>query len=187
MRVDPWDEGYTEPKSIKRSLTSRKSNADGHAHEKLIEGACRYYAQRNRAYIVKEPEPFAVKKKYTKTTACVQFINKAQPDFHGTLPGGRAIVFEAKYTATEQMKRDVISGRQEESLDFQASLGAAAFVCVGIKNDAFMVPWQVFRNMKAIFGRQYVRAKDLETWRVRNDSLVYFLDYVGKAKAKKEK
>lgn len=187
MNSAPWDDDYetaiadAKKKDVMRQAIARQSNASGRAHETLIIGACRYYLAKGIAYIVKEPEPFAVKRKDHKTLEFTgQFIKRAQPDFHGTLAGGHSIVFEAKYTDTKRMKRDVISKKQEDSLDKQGALGASVYVCVGIQNNCFMVPWQVFRNMKEIFGRQYVEAKDLEPWRVDNNGLIKFLNYVHK-------
>lgn len=174
--MENWNE-YNE--SAKRSYRAAMSNGRGRQHEMLIEGACRYYKSKGRAYVVKEPEPFrVVRKDHARNMAKVQFISHAQPDFHGTLRGGQSIVFEAKYTDTARMRQDVISKAQAESMDYQCGLGALCFVCAGIQDKTFMVPWSVFSNMKECYGHKYASAEDLEEWRVKNDSVVKFLDYI---------
>lgn len=143
----------------------------------MIEAGCRYYRQTGRAYIVKEPEPFRVIKKDKRTgRAAIQFTRHAQPDFHGTLKGGRSIVFEAKYTQSDKIKQDVITPEQAASLTMQEKLGALAYVCVGISGRAFMVPWYVFGSMKEHFGRKYATAENLLPWEVKQDMAVKFLD-----------
>lgn len=174
-----WSRFY---RTANKSEKSMMSNSRGHQHELLIEGACRYYKAMNRAYIVKEAEPFRVMTKdRANGTAKVQFTKHAQPDFHGTLKGGRAIVFEAKFTDTPRIKQDVISQEQADSLNRQMTLGAACFVCVGIQLQAYMVPWHIFSDMKSYYGHKYADAGNLEEWRVNNDGVIKFLDYYHRA------
>lgn len=106
-----------------------------------------------------------------------RFTARAQPDFQGTLAGGRSIVFEAKYTTTDRMKRDVLTQDQQDALERHARRGAVAAVCAGIGSDFFFVQWEVWRDMKERFGRRYVTAADIEHWRVRFNGAVLFLDY----------
>jgi recombination protein U len=154
------------------------SRSQGMLHEKMIEAGCQYYRQIGRAYIVKEPEPFRVIKKDKRSgRAMIQFVRHAQPDFHGTLKDGLSIVFEAKHTQSDKIKQDVITPEQAASLTMQERLGAAAFVCVGIDNRAFMVPWSVFINMKDFFGRKYATAEDLSPYEVVQDMCIKFLEY----------
>lgn len=108
----------------------------------------------------------------------ISFTARAQPDFQGTLDGGRSIVFEAKYTTTDRLKWDVLTQEQRDTLERHARRGALAAVCGGIGNEFFFVPWTVWRDMKEHFGRKYVTAADLEQWRVRFNGAVLFLDYV---------
>lgn len=144
----------------------------------MIEAGCQYYLQRKKAYIVKEPEPFRVLKKDKRTgRAMIQFVKHAQPDFHGTIAGGRSIVFEAKYTHTDRIKLDVITPAQAESLDLQEKMGASAYVCAGIDNRAFMIPWKVFSHMQEIFGRKYATADELRGYEVVTDMCIRFLEY----------
>ena len=131
-----------------------------------------------RAYIVKEPEPFRVLKKDKRSgRAAIQFVKHAQPDFHGTLKGGRSIVFEAKFTQGDKIKQDVITPEQAASLTMQQKLGAFAFVCAGVGGHVFMVPWSVFSDMKKKYGRKYATVQDLEQYEVKTDMIIHFLEY----------
>ena len=83
------------------------SNNRGHDFEEAIRQACLLYANQGRAKVEKTPEPFRVLEKREGGIFVGRFTAHAQPDFQGTLDGGRSIIFEAKYTTTDAMKRDV--------------------------------------------------------------------------------
>lgn len=94
------------------------NNAQGHDFEKAIEWACVLYARTGTAWIEKTPEPFLVMSK-GKSGGVFQgrFTARAQPDFQGTVAGGRSIVFEAKYTTTDRLRRDALTEKQMEALE----------------------------------------------------------------------
>ena len=153
------------------------NNAQGHSFEDAIKAGCVLYSMRERAEIEKTPEPFRVISKSEKGGIFKgRFTAHAQPDFQGTLAGGRSIVFEAKYTTTDRLKFDVLTDEQQDALERHHRRGAISAVCAGIKNDFFFVPWRVWREMKERFGRKYVTAADLEPFRVRFNGAVLFLD-----------
>lgn len=154
------------------------NNAQGHIFEDNIKAACVAYRERGRAKIDKTPEAFRVKTKHPDGTFTGWFTAPAQPDYQGTLDGGRSIVFEAKYTTTDRMKRGVLTGEQMDDLEDHARCGAVAAVCIGIQDKFFFIPWEVWREMKRNFGRQYVTAADVEKFRVRFTGAVMFLDYI---------
>lgn len=152
------------------------NNAQGHSFEDCIKQACALYSMRGRAEIDKTPEPFRVMEKSRDGIFKGRFTAPAQPDFQGTLDGGRSIVFEAKYTTTDRLKRDILTDEQQDALERHAARGAVAAVCAGIGNNFFFVPWAVWRDMKEHFGRKYVTAENLEPFRVRFNGAVLFLD-----------
>lgn len=154
------------------------NNAQGHDFENAIERACILYARRGIAKIQKVPEPFRVMGK-SKSGGIFQgrFTARAQPDFQGTVKGGRSIVFEAKYTTADRLRRNVVTEAQMDALEQHEKLGALAAVCVGIRGKFFFVPWCFWRDMKQELGRQYVTAADLAKWRVKYDGAVRFLEY----------
>lgn len=154
------------------------SNGRGRQHEMMVEGGCRYYKDQGRASIIKVPEPFRVMKKdRARGIATVQFTAKAQPDYIGCLAGGRMIAFEAKHTDTGRMAQKAVTPTQAAALTEYQEQGAVAAVCVGIDNSFFMVPWHVFADMKALYGRQYVTAEDIARYRVKFNGAILFLDY----------
>jgi recombination protein U len=143
------------------------NNAQGHFFEDYIKAACIAYQAQERAEIKKTPEPFRVTAKHQNGTFTGRFTAPAQPDFQGTLAGGRSIVFEAKYTTTDRLKRAVLTAEQMDALEYHHGLGAVAGICAGIKDLFYFIPWAVWRDMKRIFGRQYITAAEAEPYRVR--------------------
>lgn len=156
---------------------NKVNNAQGQFFERAIKAACALYSERGRADVDKTPEPFRVLEKSRDGIFKGRFTARAQPDFQGTLDGGRSIVFEAKYTTGDRMKREVLTKPQQDALEHHSRRGAIAAVCAGIGNDFFFVPWFIWRDMKQCFGRKYVTAADLESFRIRFNGAVLFLDY----------
>ena len=112
-------------------VTGRRSKIAGNYWEEVIEASCRYYSQKGIAEIEKTPEPMrplSSRNKKGQFLAC--FTKQAQPDYKGTLAGGRAIVFEAKHTGGDRLLRTVISVEQEKCLNRHLELGAACYVLV---------------------------------------------------------
>ena len=160
-----------------QSFKSLQSNGFGKNFEKLIDLACKYYRDEGKADISKIDEPFRVIRLKKAGRFEGQFTKNANPDFEGTLDGGRSICFEAKYTTTDRMKQNVVSSKQAEVLEIKSKLGGLAGVCIGIKDRYFFIPWNIWTNMKEIFGRKYVKADDLSRYEVIFRQGVRFLDY----------
>ncbi|MCI8935196.1 MAG: hypothetical protein HFE80_11970 [Clostridiaceae bacterium] len=171
---------YAGQRAAAQQYQNAVNNAQGHFFEDYIKRACVLYSQQGRAEIEKTPEPFRVTAKNRNDgTFSGRFTARAQPDFQGTLDGGRSIVFEAKYTTTDRMKQGVVTDEQAKCLQHHHERGALSAVCVGIQNSFFFVPWLLWADMKNLFGRKYVTADDLEELRVKFNGSVLFLDYVG--------
>ena len=105
-----------EKKYLAQRYQNAVNNAQGHFFEDYIKAACALYSMRERAEVDKTPEPFRVLEKLRDGIFKGRFTARAQPDFQGTLAGGRSIVFEAKYTTTDRMKRDVLTKEQQDAL-----------------------------------------------------------------------
>lgn len=95
-----------------KSWQAMKNNAQGHFFEGYISGACGYYKDTGRAIVEKIPEPFRTTGTGRDGTFTGRFTANAQPDFMGTLRGGQAICFEAKYTSTDRILQSVITKTQ---------------------------------------------------------------------------
>ena len=162
-----------------RRYRAAMSNGRGRLHEQMILAACRAYHDQGRANIIKVHEPFRVlKKNRAQGIATVRFTARAQPDFIGCLPSGEMIAFEAKHTDTDRLQFKAVTPTQAQALQDFHKMGAFATVCAGIGDQYFMIPWSVFAGIKTIFGKQYIRAEDVQKYRVKFDGVVWFLDYM---------
>ncbi len=170
-RENPVDE-----ERLRQQYKNRRNNAQGQHFEREILAGCRMYEQHKIAVIDKTPEPFRVTSKNHRTGEFTgRFSTHAQPDFQGSLYGGRSIVFEAKRTSKDRINRNVLTDTQMEVLEKHNRLGALCGVCICIQDDFFFIPWNVWRDMKEMYGRQYLKAEDIEEYRVRFDGAVHFL------------
>ncbi len=145
------------------------------------------YRELGIAVIDKTPEPFKVSKKNKDGVFIGRFSTPAQPDFQGTLRNGRSIVFEAKSTGKDRMTRNVLTATQMELLEIHSQLGAVCGVCANIQNDFFFIPWSIWKDMKYIYGRQYVQPEDVKEYKIRFDGAVHFLDKMLSVEAKELK
>ncbi|KAF5043773.1 Recombination protein U [anaerobic digester metagenome] len=164
--------------TAKQQHQNATNNAQGHLFESAILAGCNTYREDGRAEINKTPEPFRVLNKGNDGMFMGRFTAHAQPDFQGTLEDGKSIVFEAKTTTTDRLKRDILTVEQQDALERHLNLGAVAAVCVSVKDKFFFIPWEIWRDMKKHYGRKYVTAEDIEEYRVKFNGTVLFLDNV---------
>ena len=152
----------------KKMLTGRRARGAGEHWETIIDLACSFYSMEGIAEIAKTPEPMrpiSPPNKKGQFLSC--FTKKAQPDYKGTIRGGRSVVFEAKHTDSDRISRNVVSKEQESQLNKHLSLGAECFVLVSFGFQHFYkIPWNVFRNMKSIYGRKYIKPIDVEEYAI---------------------
>lgn len=151
------------------AIRGRQNKAAGALFEQMIEAACREYRQAGIAEIEKTPEamkPLGHQNGRGQFMAC--YVKKAQPDFKGTLRGGGSIVFEAKFTSTRKIQQSVLLEQQAEALERHRILGAQCFVLVSFDFQSFFkIPWEVWRDMKEIYGRKYLLLEDIPEYRVK--------------------
>lgn len=152
-------------------LRGAQNRAAGEYFEGMIKNACSRYREMGYADIDKTPEPTKQLTKmdgHGKFTACYE--KRAQPDFKGTLAGGRSVVFEAKFTSTGRMKQDVVLPQQAESLDRHESLGALCFIVAAFgMNNVYRIPWERWKRMKEELGRKYMTAQDWPRFKVKQE------------------
>ncbi len=153
----------------KSQFKGKQAKIAGEHFENMISSACSFYYDRNLANIEKTPEPMKVLKPMPKQPgkfiAC--FTKAAQPDYKGTILGGRAIVFEAKHTDGDKIERKRLTDEQMYGLEKHHKLGALAFVLVsfGLQN-FYRIPWTVWRDMKELYGRQYLKPDEIACYKV---------------------
>ena len=155
-------------RQYKAAANGRRSRVAGAIFEDIIGVSCEYYRTMGLANIEKSPEPMKpISPKDRKGHFVACYTKMAQPDYKGTMKGGRSIVFEAKYTEANRMNRSVISSEQEKQLDLHARLGAACYVMVTFRfTHFFKIPWVIFRDMKQHFGRKYITPEDVLEYKV---------------------
>ena len=150
-----------------------QNRAQGLLFEKYLEDSCKEYIKAGIAKIEKTPEPFRVleavpSSRYGKTFRGI-FTKKAQPDFKGALkqPGTMAaatVVMEAKSTTTDKLTQDVVTQDQTRSMREYYDIGAICYVIVAFSfpDHIFVIPWEVWDNMKTYFGHKYVTPEELD-------------------------
>lgn len=143
------------------------ARAQGKRFESYIDASLKYYQQQGLAIVEKTPEPMRPTKDLGNGKFIAFFEKAAQPDYKGTLKGGRAVVFEAKFTASDHIDQDRVTQDQAASLDEHMKAGAICFVVAGFHTgEVFRVPWQVWRDMKGHFGHKHATPAELAPYRV---------------------
>lgn len=168
-------EGYPDPtaatalSNVQRSQRGLQSKRAGEHFENLLAASLGWYRDKGVAFVEKTPEPMRPLRppnRQGQFLAC--YIKAGQPDFKGTLTGGRAVVFEAKHTDSDRIEYGRLTQEQIDSLTEHYRLGAAAFIMVSFGlQDFYRVPWEVWRDMKSIYGRKHIKQTELEPYRVQ--------------------
>lgn len=157
--------GGKDPRRVIQGLRSR---AQGNQFEQQVLNACSILSKLGEAAIDKTPEPMkplAPPNAYGQFKAC--YTKKAEPDFHGSIIGGRAVLFEAKSTTAGKLEQSRVLEKQQETMDKYTELGAHCFVIVTFDEvRAYRVPWAHWQTMKERWGRKYVTEEDLSTYRL---------------------
>ena len=169
-------------KNEKRAVKNRKSRANGRNFEEEIERGCSFYSEKGTALITKVPENRKVVGRTGGRTSMMLCVNdkKAQPDFVGTIAGGKSIVFEAKHSDKGRIDYNRVTDYQHEMLQKHYSFGAECFVLVGFTSEiedggekyagafdfkgdpaaVFMIPWNVWENMQKLVGHKFFTLND---------------------------
>lgn len=152
----------------KASIQGRQNRAQGLAFEDIVSTSCDCYKLLGLAYIEKTPEPMKPIKVLDRQRGIFKavFEKAAQPDYKGTLKGGRAIAFEAKHTETDRIQQKAVTEDQWDSLDLHESMGACCFVLVSLGWKYYRVPWAKWKTMKEDCGHKYMNAEDLSPYQI---------------------
>ena len=141
-----------------------KARINGHYFEQLIDRECRIYAEAGAAKIEKTPEPMKPLRppnRMGQFWAC--YTKQAQPDYKGTMRGGKAVIFEAKHTDAPRIEQSRVTEEQLAALLEHEKLGAECFILVSFGFKRFYrVPVRNWQQMKNIYGKVSVNEKDLE-------------------------
>ena len=150
-------------KNPQRQLQGKMNHMFGQNFEAQIEAICEVYKMEKLAIIEKTPEPMKILKHIDNGHFESIFTKSAQPDFKGTVKGGRTVVFDAKFTEKDRITYQALSDFQREALLAYSKLGAISFVLVGFMNGSmYTVPIDEWSTMKEHFGRKYIKQEELE-------------------------
>lgn len=144
------------------------AHRNGETFEQIINIACSRARALKKAKISKTPEPMHVICKARRPGRFEAYFEKqAQPDYQGTLAGGRSIVFEAKHTTEKSIRQDRLTEEQMHDLQAHMDMGAVCFVLISFNNEHFYaVPFNYWMNMPQIYGKVSVNERDLLIWEV---------------------
>ena len=150
-------------KDPRRQMIGAVSKAKGKQFEDRLDKSFAYYKAHGFAIIEKTPEPMRPTKNLGNGKFEAFFEKKAQPDYKGTIKGGRTVMFEAKFTSTGKMEQSRVLQGQANYLDRHQELGARCYVIAGFGSGAvYRFPWNIWRDMKKHFGRKDVTEADVE-------------------------
>ena len=152
--------------AFRASYQGKRNRAIGLNFEEIINEACEHYRSMGLAYIEKTPEPMRVIGVINRKLGHFKavFEKAAQPDFKGTMQGGRAVCFEAKHTETDRIKQDAVTENQKNAMNTHEAMGAWCFVIVCLDNHYYRVPWEKWKTMKEDCGHKYMNAADLHPY-----------------------
>lgn len=148
-------------KDPRRQIQGAVSKANGKKFEDRLDKSFAYYRTHGFAIVEKTPEPMRPVQNLGNGKFVAFFERKAQPDYKGTIKGGRTIMFEAKFTSTGKMEQSRVLKGQADYLDQHQALGTRCYVIAGFSSGAvYRFPWCIWRDMKKYFGRKYVTEAD---------------------------
>ena len=107
-------EGYPDPTAstalarVQHSQKGLQSKRAGEHFENMITASLNWYCDKGVAFVEKTPEPMKPLRKPDRQGRFLACYTKAgQPDFKGTLTGGRAVVFETKHTDSDKIDQSI--------------------------------------------------------------------------------
>lgn len=166
-------------KNPNRQLIGRINHGLGENFEAQVEDICSIYENKKLAKIEKTPEPMKILKHIEDGKFETVFTKVAQPDFKGTIKGGKTVVFDAKYTESDRITYQVLSDFQRETLLQYKELGAMAFVLVGFADGAiYRIDIETWASMKENFGRKYLKQEELEEMSLRAKETKGIIDFL---------
>lgn len=151
-------------KKQRRAEANKSTRANGRAFEEMILRACEAYKADGVAMVNKVPEARRVIGRTGGRSSMMICVNaaKADPDFMGSVaPKGKCIVFDAKHTDKDRILLGALTDHQREIMDRHMACGADCYVCLSFGFKGFyMIPYAVWKDMKMVFGRQYILPED---------------------------
>lgn len=157
----------SQKKDPRRQALGKIAKARGKQFEQRLDASFEYYRHTGFAIVEKTPEPMRPTKNLGNGKFIAYFEKQAQPDYKGVIKGGRAVMFEAKFTAADRIEQSRVLANQAEYMDKHTNLGARCYVLVGfLSGEVYRIPWSEWTSMKELHGRKYLTEADLENHRI---------------------
>lgn len=148
----------------------RKAKRNGKVFEQYVERSCIRYRRKGIADIKKTPEPMRPVGVLDQRRGIFKAVyeKKGQPDFLGTLRGGRSVMIEAKHTDAKRIAFNRILSQQETDLINTMDLGGLALILISFELKRFYcIEWFDWQYMKENIGKKSVNDKDLAPYEVK--------------------
>lgn len=143
---------------VKQGKTAKRN---GKEFEKLLDNYFLCLKKMKACAIEKTPEPFRYIKPLNGSYGMfvATFVKSAQPDFKGTIAGGRAIVLEAKSVASDRVNLSVLTEQEKDDLILYSQLGAISGVIVKSQqlNNIYFFPTDFFCNIYELTGFKHIK------------------------------
>lgn len=153
----------------KNRVRGARSKRNGQTFENLIERSCIRYRTKGIADIKKTPEPMKpvgvinARRGWFKAV----YEKKGQPDFTGTIKGGRSVLIEAKHSSVKRIEFERILPQQREDLENCTRLGGLALVVISFNlKDFYCIEWIDWIELKEKTGKKSLNDKDLAPYKV---------------------
>ncbi len=97
-------------KDPRKQYLGKLVRAMGKRFEDRLARSFEYYQHTGMALVEKTPEPMRILRRLDNGKFIACFEKKAQPDYKGTIKGGRTVVFEAKFTSSDKIEEIIANG-----------------------------------------------------------------------------
>lgn len=180
--------GNNTGRKMNKQQQGKTAKRNGKAFEKKLEDIFAMYKEKLLCNIEKTPEPYRYIKPYTNGGGglfVATFSKSAQPDFKGTLSGGRAVVLEAKSVHNDRFNLAMLTDTELKELILHDTLGAISGVLVYGQESGFIYffPCSFIANMQAIKGYKHIKLENAEAFTVNETTLITKITTLGKITA----
>lgn len=151
-------------KKLSNQESGLKAKRNGQRFEQILDKYFSFYAEMGYCNIEKTPEPFKFIKPYTSNLFVGCFLKSAQPDYKGTLKGGRSIVLEAKSVSGGKIQLSALTENELKELIRHRNLGACSGVLVydSEMSNIYLLPIVLIEKMEEIFNKKHIKLKQVK-------------------------
>jgi recombination protein U len=150
---------------MNRRIQGREARKAGGNFETYLDDLFTLYSKYDVMHIEKTPEPMRVIRPAGPGQFIACFQKSAQPDYKGTMKGGRCIVLEAKHTDSDRILQSALTENERDELEKYYRMGAIAGVVVsfGMRRICY-IPYIAWKHMDLFAGHKHIKAAEAEPW-----------------------